>query len=421
MLDLIQPSDATWLNGLAEKDRFGDRIHLAIASGLLLTLPLNSAVAGTFFGLLVLWYLVRLFYWKPYILSGPMWVLLPGVVWVAYLAISLWWSPDRDFGYRVVFANRWILLVPMLWPLMTRWRVLLLAALVGCLIQSGAQIVESTLDWDARNASGLNDHPRPVAAWMAAGAVGVVTLYLSGILRRWVWLLAILPIFVALILTGSRGATAATAIGIIVVAAVLLAARAMPPKRLGVGMVCLVLIAAFAGIFHDRIQPQMVHAYDAATAAARGEPITDIRLVWWRSCLRQWENHPMFGYGVGGTADAMESDAQLPVDASALPERLQENLVFNQPHSTYLQVLVEGGIVGIALLALLLGSIVAICLRTARLHPLGVLGLGTVVVWMITAAFDAWHSQGQPLALLWTGAIFGAINPSCTHEESGER
>ena len=139
----------------------------------------------------------------------------------------------------------------------------------------------------------------------------------------------------------------------------------------------------------------------------------------------KWEMYipSNLGYGAGGTAEAFATDDQLFVDAKDLPDAKQNHtsLVLNQPHSTYFQVLLEGGIVGIALFAFLLGAIVAMCLRTARVHPLGVVGLGVVVVWMITAAFDAWHSQGQPLALLWVGAAFGAIHPFCLDGISREK
>ena len=415
--------DRTWLNGLALQDRFGDRIHLAIAVALLATLPCNSVVSGTIFGGLVLWYLIRLYFWKPYLLSGPMRILVPGVLWICFLGLSLWWSPDRDLGFRQVFANRWILIVPMLWPLMTRWRLLLLAVLGGALVQAGAQILESVTDWNTGNAAGLNEHPRPVAAWMAATAVGVVALYISGVLKHWTWLLTCIPIAVAIILTSSRGATAGITVGIIAVSVVLAMLKAAPPRRLLFAVGCLVMIALCASIFHARIQPHMLRAWNATTSVLNNGPIKDIRIVWWRSCVRQWTNHPILGYGAGGTAEAFATDDQLFVDAKDLPDAKQNHtsLVLNQPHSTYFQVLLEGGIVGIALFAFLLGAIVAMCLRTARVHPLGVVGLGVVVVWMITAAFDAWHSQGQPLALLWVGAAFGAIHPFCLDGISREK
>lgn len=415
MVETLTTADETWLNGLALQDRFGDSIHLAIASALLATLPINSVLAGTIFGVLVLWYLIRLYFWKPYMLSGPMWILVPGVIWIGFLGLSLLWSPDQHFGFRQVFANRWMLLVPMLWPLMTRWKLLLLAALAGCLVQAFAQSIESVLDWEHANAAGLNEHPRPVAAWMAAAAVGVVTLYVSGVLKRWAWLLCCIPIAIAIILTSSRGATAGLTIGIIMVSVVLAVMKVAPPRRLLLALGCLLMIGVAALIFQARIQPQMQRAWDATSSALQGGPIKDIRLVWWRSCIRQWSNHPLFGYGVGGTMEAFATDEQLLADSGDLPTRKQnpESLILNQPHSAYFQILLEGGLVGIALLILLLGSIVAMCLRTARIHPIGVLGLGVVIVWMVTAAFDSWHAQGQPLALLWAGAAFGAIHPAC--------
>ena len=52
MPGLVSPKFSTWMNGLAERDRFGDRIHLALALTMLFTIPLNSAVGGVLFGAL---------------------------------------------------------------------------------------------------------------------------------------------------------------------------------------------------------------------------------------------------------------------------------------------------------------------------------------------------------------------------------
>ena len=66
-----------------------------------------------------------------------------------------------------------------------------------------------------------------------------------------------------------------------------------------------------------------------------------------------------------------------------------------------------------ALFAFLLGSIAFMALRTAKNHPIGTIALGGLVVWMVTAAFDSWHTQGQTLALLWVVATFASTHPHC--------
>ena len=95
-------------------------------------------------------------------------------------------------------------------------------------------------------------------------------------------------------------------------------------------------------------------------------------------------------------------------------------LTFNQPHSTYIQVLLEGGLVGIGLLAFMLGSIAYMGIRTSKYHPIGSIALGALAVWMIAAAFDSWHTQGQTLALLWVAAIFASTHPACFRSSTSE-
>ncbi|MCH2162237.1 MAG: O-antigen ligase family protein [Phycisphaerales bacterium] len=417
MTSTPMPSNPAWFNDLALKDRFGDRIHQAIALILLAVLPCNSAVAGGFFGALVVWYLVRLYYWKPYMLSGPARILVPGIIWIAYLALTLAWSPDTSLGFRGVWANRWILIVAALWPLMARWPQLLLAILVGSLVQAGAQIIGGIIDWNSADSgliAGLNEHPRTSAAWIAATAVGVFGLYLAGWLKKWHWLLALVPLLCAMMLSHSRGALLACFIGVVVVTVVLAATRQLRSRRLLSLVVAIVMAAGLFLAFQSRITPAAGKAYESTAHMIKTGELKDIRLVWWKSSFRQWQNHPIFGYGAGGTAYALKTDEQLKEDGRHLSADKQEKqLVFNQPHSTYFQVLLEGGLVGIALFGFLLGSMVFMGIRTARHHPVGAIALGGLSVWMVTAAFDSWHTQGQTLALLWVVGIFASTHPHC--------
>ena len=410
------PSESPWLNDLETKDQFGDRIQMAIALILLAVLPCNSSIAGGFFGALVIWYLVRLYYWKPYMLSGPMRVLIPGVLWIAFIALSLMWSSDTSLGFRGVWANRWILLVAGLWPLMSRWPYLLLAILVGALIQSFAMIIDGIIEWNRWTGEavlGLNEHPRPSAAWISAALVGLLSLYFSGYLKRWYWLLAIIPMALSLILSGSRGGLLALVLGVAVTAICLLATRQLRIKRtLSLAIVFAVLVGASMQ-FQSQILPSANKVMKATTEMVTTGQLTDVRLVWWKSSLRQWQNNPIFGYGAGGSAEALKNDEQLHKDAELLSKTRQENIVANQPHSSYFQVLLEGGLVGIGLLFFLLGSIAFMALRTARYHPVGSMALGGLTVWMVTAAFDSWHTQGQTLALLWAVATFASTHPLC--------
>ena len=406
------------MNDLAEEDRFGDRIHLGLGLATLFTIPFNSELGGVLFGAMIIWYVVRTVYWRKYLPAGPRLLMLAGGFWIAVLAISLLWTSDLRFGQRILWAQRWILLPIMLWPLLNRWKYLCIAFIAGSELQSITQIIQNIFGtFEGTTPRGLCDHPRTAAAWQATSIVCIITLYLGGGLRRWAWLLLIIPLVLALVLANSRGGSLAVVSGSMVAIVVLCLSRKTRPLRLAVVLV--MAVTAFSGIFliQTHLLQRLGFALEATTTAIREGEYSDYRLAWWRSCLRQWQNHPVLGFGVGGTQAAFEEDVMLQRDASRIqgfssegdgqPYRNLQGMEiqeFNQPHSVYFQLLVENGLLGIMAGGVLLGTIVVSGIRTSRNSLVGSLGLGVLAVWLTTAAFDSWYAQGQPLALFWLSA-----------------
>ena len=406
---------AAWtLDELARKDRFGDRVHFWLAALVCLTLPVNGGWAGFLLAPLVGWGALRTLYWRRYLPAGPACILFPATAWIGLLAISLTWSPDPRVEWHQLWSQRWVLVIPLLWPLMDRWRWLLLFTLAGCLAQTTVQTIQGITEWadpQGGRISGFDTHPRTVAVWSAGVIVGVVGFHLSGFLHRRRWLLACVPPLLAIVLSGSRGALLALAIGLPVVVVVLGVRRRLTARGMASMATAIVVAGTSLAVFHDRIMPQFERAVASVTSIAADGESTDIRLLWWRSGLRQWGNHPLLGYGLGGTAEALRSDPELTTD-QRLPERHLSMTVWNQPHSVYLQVLLEGGLIGLGTLAFLLVAIVRAAWRNSLHHPLGAVAIGGLVIWMTTAAFDAWHTRSQPLAFLWFTALFAAFDPS---------
>lgn len=412
---------AAWtLDELARKDRFGDRIHFWLAASVCFTLPVNGGWAGFLLGPLVAWGALRTLCWRRYLPAGPACVLLPATAWIGLLAISLTWSPDPRQEWHQLWSQRWIVAIPLLWPLMDRWRWLLLFTLAGCLGQTTVQTVEGIMEWSnpqGRRISGFETHPRTVAVWSAGVIVGLVGFHLSGFLHRRRWLLGCIPPLLAIVLSGSRGALFALAIGLPVVVVVLGVRRLLTARGLA-SMVAAILVAGTSlVVFHDRIMPQFERAVESVTSITTDGQATDIRLLWWRSALRQWDNHPLLGYGLGGTAEALRSDPELTADQRVSKSHLSV-AVFNQPHSVYLQILLEGGLVGVGTFALLLFAIFRVAWRNSLHHPLGAIAIGGLVIWMTTATFDAWHTRSQPLAFLWFTALFAAFDPGWLTRDS---
>ncbi|MAH65557.1 MAG: hypothetical protein CMJ27_04080 [Phycisphaerae bacterium] len=402
------------LDELARKDPFGDRIHFALAALVCFTLPVNGGWAGFILAPLVGWGALRTLCWRRYLPAGPAGILFPAAAWIGLLAISLTWAPDPRQEWHQLWSQRWALVIPLLWPLMDRWRWLLSFTLAGCLLQTTTQTFEGIMAWSdpqGQRISGFETHPRTVAVWSAGVVVGLIGLHLGGLLHRRIWLLGCVPPLLAIILSGSRGALLALLIAIPTMV-VALGVRRRLTARGTVSMAAAIVVAGSSlAVFHDRIMPQFERAAESVASIAIDGEATDIRLLWWRSSLRQWNNHPLLGYGLGGTADALRSDPELTTD-QRVSERNLSIAVWNQPHSVYLQILLEGGLIGVATFAFLLLAIARAAWRNSLHHPLGAIAIGGLVIWMTTAAFDAWHTRSQPLAFLWFTALLAAFDPS---------
>ena len=401
------------LEELARKDRFGDRIHFWLAALVCFALPVNGGWAGLILAPLVGWGALRTLYWRRYLPAGPACILFPATAWIGLLAISLTWSPDPRVEWHQLWSQRWVLVIPLLWPLMDRWRYLLLFTLAGCCLQTTVQTVEGIAEWSdpqGQGISGFETHPRTVAVWSAGVVVSLIGLHLGGLLRRRIWLLGCIPPVLAIILSGSRGALLGLSIAIPIMVVVLGVRRRLTARGMISTVAALVVAGSSLAVFHDRIMPQFERAAKSVATIATDGETTDIRLLWWRSSMRQWGNHPLLGYGLGGTAEALRSDPELTTDQQVSKSHLSV-AVFNQPHSVYLQVLLEGGLLGVGTFAFLLLTIFRAGWRNSLHHPLGSIAIGGLIVWMTTAAFDAWHTRSQPLAFLWFTALLAAFDP----------
>ena len=161
---------------LASRDRLGDRIHLALACCTVGMAPLNGRVASWFLIALIVWGLIRTVCWRAYLPTGPRRIMIPALCWVGYLTISLAWSSELRTGLYEIWVQPWVALPPLLWPLMSRWRLLLACALAGTLIQASVQSGAILIDGFQREGlgwAGFAEHPRRTAVWYAAVVTGL--------------------------------------------------------------------------------------------------------------------------------------------------------------------------------------------------------------------------------------------------------
>jgi hypothetical protein len=186
-----------------------------------------------------------------------------------------------------------------------------------------------------------------------------------------------------LVLTASRGAAAAGAIG--GATAVVFAASASPRMRVGwLGLQALLVGAVLASPL----------AFDPATLAGR---LTDRPYFWW-AAWKALPDRPLLGSGAG-TYDLLWAAA------APIPVSVQD------AHSLYLETLVELGPLGLALILVALLAPAAAAVRTTT--RVSAVAAGAYVTFLVHAGIDwDWEMPAVTVAGLACGAAILAERPS---------
>lgn len=407
---------------LASKDRFGDRIHVGLACAMLVFLPVNGQIAGILLIPLLAWALLRTACWRGYLPSAPRAVMIPAIGWIGFLAASMLWTPDLREA-RFSLWQQWpVVLVPVLWPILAHWRVLLGCVVTGALAQAtfhSISILAVGFEKETLGFAGFGEHPRRLAVWYAATAVGIVAFLLTGQLRRWLWLVAVLVLAAPILLSNSRAALIAMILGFGVVTVLAFVRHGVNRRRLLAAMACGVIVGGSLLAFGGPVARGLQNAWTRTVETVSNDQPEDIRLAWWRSSARQWQTRPMLGFGLGGASEALRTDRQLRKETRDDARMKRARRSWQHPHSSYFQILVEGGIIGVAMFAWLLGTLVVISYRTSRRHPIGILTLGVLLVWIVTAITDEWYVIGHLLSLLWLAAVLAPFDPHWLEEDPG--
>jgi len=320
--------------------------------------------------------LVLLAAWAPGVLARadrrPAWFqsLPPRVVGicallVTYLSLSLLWAPDA--GAVLADAWHWVA-VALLFGLVASsavtipiLRALLMAFVVGAIIsvfggslggnfhttQTSAELASAP---DARLGGAVGD-PNFLAAGLVPAivlAAGLAAGTRSALLKLGL-LVAGIVLTAGVVLSESRGG--AIALLFTVPAAMVCFRR----RRTQVSLVALGVVAAAAVWF--TFSPG---AWERVTSFNNGgNGRTDLWTVAWRIA----DDHPIFGVGLDNYASVAFRYVREPGSLTHV------QLVADQPHvvhNTYLQMLAEGGVVGLALFLAFIGVCLASGWRAAR-------------------------------------------------------
>jgi hypothetical protein len=168
--------------------------------------------------------------------------------------------------------------------------------------------------------------------------------------------------------------------------------KAPSPRLVAAALVAAVALAAAAVALEGRPE-----AGDAGATATRLSSVASNRYAYWEVALRQFGDAPLRGHGSGAFA------------ADWLRERDVDEVV-RDAHSLELETAAELGLVGLALLGLLIGGVAAAAasaLRTDRAAAIG--PVSALAVWAAHSALDwDWELPALTLvAILLAGVLLG--------------
>jgi O-antigen ligase len=130
------------------------------------------------------------------------------------------------------------------------------------------------------------------------------------------------------------------------------------------------------------------------------QPITyEERIAMWRMSIIAWRAHPIIGVGYGGYSKATEH-----IDDVVCPNfDIHQH---DQPHSLYVMILTENGLVGLTLFLLWSGAFFVRAFQAVQLDPIRIGVFGGTVIWYAAAVGDSFHTREMFLAI---GVIMMAL------------
>ena len=206
-------------------------------------------------------------------------------------------------------------------------------------------------------------------------------------LCRAVWLLALTTCIAAVITSQTRGVWAGLAIALLVLvtAAVIALRQRFSTRRtlIAAGAISVCMLAVAVGYFTlgNIVKQRLEAEHQTLQLIQQGEldkvPYTSagIRLHTWQEAARWIAERPLVGWGGNGRSLIFDHSTRLP---EAIKQR------FGHLHNSYMDLLVNFGLLGLALLAALVYWLVS---RSLRYHRAGLLPGGSLVFCLSFTAF----------------------------------
>jgi O-antigen ligase len=313
---------------------------------------------------------------------------------IVYLGAALVLSPDVLEGVRflakvaIVFVA-WLAFrsVVRRWGTEFVWKLLLATLAFTIVADLVLLAIGANYDFGSDGASRFGGITGAAAAGaLSVGVLALAALYLwlrsGNRLALVLYLLAWIPIFASL----TRIAIAA------VLAASILLPILMGRTRQAVVITLALLIAtlSYAPLRERTAWGDTASSWETIVASIESEGVANLntggRENLWEPLWEEWKAHPFFGSGTGASSEILARSTGDTI---------------TQAHSDYLALLVNGGIVALALwLLALVGLLVRFC-RTGGAASVAAAGLLMYLIAAITDnAIEMYSAVGIPLALL---------------------
>jgi len=436
-----------WLDRLDEAERrhpLGHVVHLAVGTLFLGFLPIGTAPSNI---LSVVLLAVSLLRWRSIVPFVPLllrwWPAPAALLLTGWLALSLLWSSDADRGIHLLISLRIVLLPLALAPLMGQRVLLAIAVLTGITIQAIVQVAEFAMHRGAWNFDGMarfggmTGDPGKAALWDAIGVCGGAAVALC-LAPRMAWSGGAVALvnLLATVASGTRRQLAALLVAVPAMFGWIIVT--LPERRRRtVIVVAVAMIAALAA--WPLVGPSLLVRLRQTASQLDAEsppPVPgvvhyDLRAYYWHATVDGFLRRPLIGLGLGGAADAIARSTQRGALepwlrdelTRAFPDRSPEEidtetrgrLESSHPHSTWLQLLAEGGLIGfvLAVAAWMLAWISS--LRRAAVagvsDPIALACSAALLLWAVGAIFDASinaSSLGAVVVLALLGGAGGA-------------
>ena len=389
----------------AKRDPIGDKFHVAFACLFMFALPIDTYPTTIATWILFIYSVLRLpSTWRTITPIYNATIFRFAFAWAAWSLLSIIWSSNQAAGLDHAGALRMVLLPVVLWPVMRQWKYLLMAFLVGVLLQNLAQITEFVWSWFSseqaisHSLTGIEKHSGKSALFMGFASLAWLCILVVGTTRKKVVTICFLLATAGMFATVSMAVYVGYVCAIAAIGIIALVHRKIRLRQ-GLILVAVVFCVAAASWLAagDSMVSKTRSAVQGVSSFCKGDlqanNSTILRLHWWSKTLDEYANSStqcIFGHGIGSVSSIdFSKNATFPKRADHI-------------HNSYIQILYGEGIIGLTLFIgfLIMLSKGALLLSKRYGWMIGATCLGGVVLWSVATFFENSHSSGRPFAMV---------------------